>query len=546
MPMAAHWLATGGLGVAQVQPQQVTSYYPGNVEILALGFAWVGGRETLMTVPGVLSLGLLACALRALAIESGSRRAMAEIVAFGVACAPGVVQLTMGVRVDNVMAAWFAVALLFALRARRSRSHGDVEVALCAIGLLGGSKAIGPVLAAFAFAALLAGSGMRARFASVLRCRFGLVAMVVTGGFWMARNTIASGNPVYPAALSVGPWALPGLASDADVMLTSQLAMWRAGLPGHLSAANLWKYFGPIELLLGTGALAGMVAAVMPARPGGRPAALRLMLVVAIAATALTIVQPFSGANEPAVPGAKHIFSLDNVRCLMPALVALVPVAAVGLSSLPALPVVAAGLVLLFVGSVSRAGHLLPGLGIALLVGVAWPLGRRLLARSRAWRYSLALAGCVLVAAAVTLVEPLRQQLEARTWDRYLEWVDSVPSELARELRTESAGRPIAVTGTYSVWALYGRELDGRPEYVPVAAPLSDTRAAWRFRPDQRTSADAGVWKRNLGVSGAPFVVLLGGERTHLVEQDWCESDPSHFMPMYVTPRCAVYRVTEP
>jgi hypothetical protein len=546
IPMAAHWLATGGLGVAQFQPQQVSSYYPGNVELLALGFAWAGGRETLMTVPGVLSLGMLAFALRALAIEAGSRRSMAEVVALGLACAPGVVQLTLGVRVDNIMAAWFAVALLFALRARRSRAHGDVEAALCAIGLLGGSKAIGPALAAFAFAALLAGTGLRTRFASVLRCRFGLGAMAVTGGFWMVRNTLASGNPAYPAVLSLGPWTLPGLASDADLLLTSQLAMWRAGLPGHLSLANLWKYVGPIGLLLATGVVAGMAVAVLPRRPGGRPAALRLMLVVALAATALTIVQPFSGANEPAVPGATHIFSLDNVRCLMPTLVALVPVAAVGLSSLPALPVVAAGLVLACLGSVPHAGHLLPGLGIALLVGVVWTMRRRLPARSRAWRFPLALTGCALLAAAVTVVEPLRQQLEDHTWDSYLKWVDSVPSGLAHELRMESGGRPIAVAGTYSVWALYGREFDGRPEYVPVAAPLSEAREPWRFRPDRRASADAGLWKRNLEISGAPFVVLMSGERLNVVERAWCESDPSHFVPVYLTPTCAVYRVTEP
>lgn len=83
------------------------------------------------------------------------------------------------------------------------------------------------------------------------------------------------------------------------------------------------------------------------------------------------------------------------------------------------------------------------------------------------------------------------------------------------------------------------------PRLVLLDAPLSDTRAAWRFRPDRRTSADAGLWKRNLGISGAPFVVLLSGERLNLVERAWCESDPFHFVPVYLTPRCAVYRVTE-
>ena len=95
----------------------------------------------------------------------------------------------------------------------------------------------------------------------------------------------------------------------------------------------------------------------------------------------------------------------------------------------------------------------------------------------------------------------------------------------------------------------HGRVVRRRPSLRvarPVAAPLSDARAAWRFRPDRRASADAGLWNRNLEISGAPFVVLMGGERLHPVERAWCESDPSHFLPVYLTPKCAVYRVTEP
>jgi hypothetical protein len=147
------------------------------------------------------------------------------------------------------------------------------------------------------------------------------------------------------------------------------------------------------------------------------------------------------------------------------------------------------------------------------------------------------------MAAAVMLVEPMRQRITDRSWDTIIQRFDSIPAAVAREVRSESGGRPIAVAGTVSVWALYGRELDGRPEYVPVGYPLANARALWRFAPDVRERASAELWRRNLKESGAPFVVLVSGERFKPVERDWCASDTAHFTPVYVTAQRAVYRV---
>ena len=544
MPMAAHWMATGGLGAAQFEPQLFANFYPGNVEILALGSAWLTGRETLMTAPGVLSLGLLAFAVRGLAIETGAKRALAEVLAIGLACAPGVLKLTAGLRVDNVMAAWFAVALLFVLRARRTRSHGDLEVALCAIGLVGGSKATGPVLASIAFAALVMGPGLRTRLSALASCRFGLAAMVIAGGFWIFRNAVASGNPIYPAAVSFGPWSLPGLAGHDDVLLTSQLAMWRAGLPGHLSVLNLWRYFGPIGLALLPGALASVAILFRPRGPGDRRASIALLGAVVLATMALTIVQPFSGANEPARSGGHLTFSVDNVRCLMPTLVAVVPLAALGLSGLPALPVAAVCGLLAVAALVPRAGHIVPAFMLVVLLGIAWAASLRRLTRSRVWSAALALSACAIVAAAVTAVEPMRERMADVTWDTMIRRFDGVPASVVREVLVESGRRPIAVAGMTSVWPFYGREMKGRPEYVPIGYPLARARELWHFAPDQRASADAGLWMRNLRESGAPFVVLVTGERLRPIEREWCEHDPAHFAPVYVTAQQAVYRVT--
>ena len=152
---------------------------------------------------------------------------------------------------------------------------------------------------------------------------------------------------------------------------------------------------------------------------------------------------------------------------------------------------------------------------------------------------------CAILAAAVTMVEPLRERTTDRAWDAIIQRFDGVPAAVAREVRTESGGRPIAVAGVGSVWAFYGRELKGRPEYVPVGYSLADGRALWRFAPDLRARADAALWMRNLRQSGAAFVVLVTGEQLRPVERTWCENDPTHFAPVYVTPQRAVFRVTE-
>jgi hypothetical protein len=546
MPMVAHWAATGGLGAARFEPQQIASYYPGNVEVLSLGFAWLVGRETLMTVPGVLALGLLALALRGLSLEAGARRTVAEALALALACAPGVVQLTLGLRVDNVLAAWFAVALVFALRARRTAARGDVEVALCALGLLAGCKATGPAFAVFVLVAYVAGRSAGARLQAVRSCRFGLATLVLAGGFWMLRNVVASGNPVYPAPVNLGMWALPGLAAHADLATTSQFARWRAGLPGQLTLANEWRFFGPLAPLLLVAAFGGVTTLLRSRREAERRTTLVLLAGVALATLLLTWLQPFSGAIPPEVPGGTYSFSSDNVRYLLPTLVALLPIAAIGLSQLPVAVVVLVVCAAALPGLVPRANHLAPALVVVAVAGLAWSQRWRLPGSNALWNAGAVAAAIAIFAGAVTLVDPLRERAADRAYDATVEQFDGVPSTVARAVCTESAGKPIAVAGAMSVWALYGRDLRGRPEYVPVGSSLSDARSPWRYAPDPRDRADSSLWMRNLRASGAPFIVLVTGARLHPIERTWCERDRAEFTPVYVTARRAVYRIRPP
>jgi hypothetical protein len=192
----------------------------------------------------------------------------------------------------------------------------------------------------------------------------------------------------------------------------------------------------------------------------------------------------------------------------------------------------------------TRAGHMIPAFALVAGLTLLYALRPRWVPRTRPARWMHAGLACAVLAFAVTAVEPGREANTDRVWDAILLHFDNLPSSVVRDLRERSGGRPIACAGLLSVWAFYGRELNGRPEYVPVGTALATTRDLWRFAPDSRAQPDAALWMRNLKASGAPFVVLITGKRLQPVERSWCERDPAHFAPVYITADRAVYRVT--
>ncbi len=543
LPMVAHWMQSGTLGAALHDPPVFGLYFPGNGEVLQMWAGWAVRRETLMPWQNAMALGLLGLAVRRLGLLAGARAVAAEGVALCVAIAPGLVQLTLGTRVDDSLAMWFAVALLFAVRARRGATGPQLALMLLALGLLAGTKGTGPAYAVLVLLVAITGRGAFARIRSVLGHPTSLAAALLIGGYWMVRNVWVAGNPLYPAELRVGPWVLPGLMNTLDQARTSQVHVWFDGYGGHTTLPRLWGFYGMSLAVLVTGlplwlAMRGRqdggLASTAP-RDGART-----LFVIALACSALYLFGPFSGSYEPAAAGRAPRLNLDNLRLAAPALVAFAPLAAVGLSRLP-LPGAASVVAGLLALAMLRRGasHLVPGM-VAAILGVLmvrvlarrrWPLAARALA-------VLAVSG--VLALAVAVVEPRRQRAFERAWDAFACRVHNLTAAQVREVRARAAGRPIALTGVDLSWAYWGRDFSGRPVYLPVDRDWREGPHAWDFQPSRRALADRARWLGNLARSGAAVVVVGSpGEwcRERYVEGDWCMGDSARFT-RFVTQTC--------
>jgi hypothetical protein len=538
LPMVAHWIQTATLGAPLRDPPVFGLYFPGNGEILQMWVGWAAHRDTLMPWASALALGLLALAVRRLALLAGARAPVAEGVGVAVGLTPGLLQLTLGTRIDALVALWFAVALLFGVRARRGDPGPQVAIMMIALGLLAGSKGNGPAYAALVLLVAITGHGAVARMRSMVGHPVHLAIALVTGGFWMARNAWMAGNPMFPAELKLGPWTFPGLMSTVDQFHTSQVMIWIEGFTGHNTPLKLWNFYGMAVGLLVPGLALWLAtrgrdrgALLTPAPRDGQ----RTMLLIALACLTLYLFGPFSGSYEPSVGDRAPRLNLDNLRLVAPTLVAFAPLAAAGLSQAPLSGLVGTVIAALALVMLRRmAGHLVPGMvvvALALLAQRRWPYARW----PRALRVAAPLALATAVTALVAVVEPGRERVFERGWDDYATRIHNLSSARLREVRALAGDGPVAVTGVDSWWGYYGRDFSGQPLYVPVVRKLRRRGEPWDFKPEARAAADRARWLANLERSGARVLVVGSpGEwcRERYVEGDWADADTARFTPV--------------
>ncbi|HTR96495.1 MAG TPA: hypothetical protein VMH61_01215 [Candidatus Acidoferrales bacterium] len=546
LPMVAAWLGSGWLGVPLHVPPPFGQYFPGSGELLEAWLGWSAGRDTLMPWIGVLGLWLLGFALRRLALMCGARRALAEAVAIALAAAPGLAQLTLGAKVDLLLGAWLAIALLFAMRLRTGAASADAALLVGALGLLPGVKTTGPIYAALLLGIALLGRRMPRRLTVLASRRVAIAVAIFSGAFWYARNALATGNPLFPAEVGLGRFTLPGLMSRDDLRRTTQLEVWREGMAGHTTLANVLRFYGPALALLAIGALAwAPFGARALTRPDARARACALLAVVF---AAFYLVTPFSGLYLPSVPGLPPRLNFDNLRLLLPALIALAPVAAAGLSRFgpPLVPALALGALWLF-GLGTKLAHVLPGIVLVAVLALLVRLARSRLPAPmrRASAVATTFAAVAALALGVTRVDAARERVEAGGWGGHLARIHNLPWDTLRSLRARAAGRRIATSGVASWWGLYGRDFSGRPVYVPVDEPWASASGPFNLLPERRTHPDRALWLENLGRANVAFVVVGCPDESCRVVMDesrWCRDDPAHFEPVEVDSCAAAYR----
>jgi len=534
LPMVAHWIVTGTTGAPLRDPPPFGAYFPGASELLQAFAALILRRETLMTWPTVAALPLIALGVRRLALRAGAAAAAAEVCALALVASECVMRLTLGTRIDVPLALWAALTALFLLEALRARAAGLMALALLAAGLFVGSKTNAPFLLALLGLALSAGRVDTLR-ALAVRQRAGLALGLFVGGYWYARNFWITGNPLFPAPISLGPLRLAGIENGIDLLRTTQVAQWLEGYSGHLTWGRLLANFGFAVPFL---AIAGGLAVFRLLRQGssagaiGDPREGARLSAFALSGFALFLVSPFSGACAQAGPGTPPLLNLDNLRLLLPALIAAVPAgAALFPRSATGRALIGLTVALMLLTLRPFLGHLVPGLVAAMVAVLAPSPARRLVARHAFAALLVVAAGVGVTAAAV---DPVRERISDQIWDGYLQNEDNLTAAEVRRVREASAGAPFAVTGMNAWAAYYGRDFSGRPHYMPLDRPWQESSFAWSFRPDPRRDADRGRWLRNLEAAGVACVVVRVDPEAiaRTPEWSWCLTDRRNFEPI--------------
>ena len=540
LPMISRWITTHALGAEMWAPAYFARFYPGNCELLQTWAAFSTGRDTLIAWPGLVALGVGAVALRGLMTDFGASRRVAETMALAFLAAPGVFKLTQGLSVDLFTLAWTAVALRALLTWRRTSRASDAALAFAALGLLAGSRYNAYPFVALAIALAWAVPNPSGR-AAPPRSAIAWLALVVPGGFWLARNVLASGNPIFPFDVHVAGLHFAGIPGSADLARTAQIVVWREGYAGHLTPGHLWSVFGVAAPALGAGLLLAMARLRRTSPERARRAEAWLLALLAVVSIALYLVSYFSGANRPASPGRPLELAVGNLRYLIPALVALAPLAAPGLSLTRALATVAA----IGLGAAALIqlrpflGHVVPGLIVA---AALTPLFH--LVKGRGPRWGLAAALLIAIAALVPRLDRQRADIMRRFWDETSVREPVLPARAADRVLALARGGAIACVGMDRPYQLAARDFSQPAVYVPVEKTWEESVRAWHFVLDDRTRPDRARWLANLAAARARAVVVVTSDEDPMpIERSWCDSDSARFRRDLVLGRVSLYEV---
>ncbi len=300
IPLIDQWLQARSL----YAPDGARWSSPGNNEVLGLWMVGAFSGDFLIYLNNLPATLLLAAAAVGLGTRLGLSRGLAHLGALAVVCNFVVLNQLVNAENDVAVAACFFAAAFYALRATEGEGGANTVLAAVSVGLLAGIKYY-----AFGYAALaglcwvlltLAARGRRAALAVVVA---GAAGALVFGGYWYARNFVATGSPLYPREFFKHPDTLTLIYPD--VAHTSFLGNNRPELLG-LYVESVWKMTGPCQL---AGVVLAPLALVWLAASGlwlafraGRPreGRARLALGLWLAGSGLLLaITPFAVEDDP-------------------------------------------------------------------------------------------------------------------------------------------------------------------------------------------------------------------------------------------------------
>lgn len=471
--VVADWIGNQSMwGIAQFEPGLAAGNYPqnGDVPILAAVLPWGDDAfARFATVPYLAMAGLVVFALcRELRVPRSTGLVAAAIVTSTYTLLYPTVALALP---DAVAAAMLGAGALFLVRHLRTRDGWDLVVGGAALGIAFGSKWYA-VPAVVVFVTFWAGVWLwRARDPRWVSLRVAAVAglLVLFGGFWLVRNWVESGSPVFPSG--VGPlfdvppdyYAERFGHSVAEYLF--DLDVWRTYLvPAYRDALGLAGPALVVGFALALARLVRLGRAGVAARAGLMPVA--FMAAATLLLVAVYLKTPYSALGEEGAP----ILVKQNARYLLPALMLAAPLLAWGLQLLGRFTPWAE-LALLVVVAEGLHNSLAPGaravaevlVALALLAALAFAV----------WRLSASLprplVGAAVALAAVLAVAVAGLGVERKVDDRRFAGKDATIDWVERHApsgaRIGLAGTN-AFDGTPPAYPMFGPELGNEVSYV--------------------------------------------------------------------------------
>lgn len=304
VPIVARWLQGDSLwGLHQFIADYSNATYPQNGNLLVAAVMLPFDSAFLARLVAAPYWAMAGLSVYAVAREIGAPRAAAPLAGAAFAAIPVMTRAGLaGVQTDAPMLACLGAGVLFLLRHHRTGERRELIVAAVALGLAFGTKwyavtGVAGVLAVWAVA-------RRRHLWPDAAVVAGLIA--AAGGFWMLRNLVEAGNPVFPQPFGPFPAPPDPLREQGGFTLlhyATDFDVWRTYLRPAIAHT-----FGTTGLLLAGGAL---LAAVVRPR-GSALAILAGTLLLAL----LYLVTPYSAFG----PEGRPVLAAASTRYGLPAL----------------------------------------------------------------------------------------------------------------------------------------------------------------------------------------------------------------------------------
>jgi hypothetical protein len=534
LPGIARVMQTGSVWrVDQFLPGIATAQYPNNGDFFILSTILPWHDMAFVRFGPAVFFALTAVAAYALSLELRASRAAAATLAVAAVMVPAFSVLAFEGVPDAICLATFLIGLLFLSRHARSRRGGELMIAGLALGIALGTKWYGLTAVAVVVVVWVAW-GLLGRVSrhQLPRDAAVLLGMILAGGgFWLVRNLVESGNPIYPKPVSLLGANLFGGSRGDEIQKHGYTVAGYLGHP-HILRTFIYPAFktrlGLTALVLIAGVLIAVLESARPLRHKPRDARYLGSIALAVSAAGITVlyaVTPGSAYGLKNFP----VLTAVNIRWLMPAIL-------IG-SALSARAVISLGragplLLLAALAGALDSIHLDPSVStsavivaalLAAVAVVAWLLVRM---RRDAWplRRSLTAAG-VMIACLLAVGRIAQTKFDRHTYAAYdptFAWI----------VEHASTGHRIGVTGVWST--------AGLPAPLPAFGPRLGNQVAYVgdlvrhsvHLPANQRSFDAELRR------GRFELVLIGLQTTGHTDV-WARAAGYHLVAL--SPRLALY-----